>query len=566
MNQTNVAALFLSTALRWNLSTALLASKRRTAHLLLFVIAFVITSHSHIARADVCPIDTDDLDGDCVKNVNDNCPATGNSLQEDKDKDKTGDVCDNCPFVDNNQTDNFDGDAYGDACDNCPGTFTIVDQPDPDNDGIGDACDLDDDGDGVDDFACMSTMGCDPANCDPTMNIQCTKTDNCPNFANMGQANSDSDSLGDACDNCAMVTNEAQENDDQNELGNACDDDDDDGIFSPIDNCPGVKTTDQTDSDKDGAGDACDPDDDNDGKPDTDDKCPLDADSEQKDLDCDGYGDACKTNPDSDKDGDGIPDAVEFMMDMNPLSADSDNDHIWDRVEAGVAETCDSPQPPQACTKATPAPMTAPTFPDTDGDGLIDAIDDDSDGDGVLDVLEAGDDDLCTRPNGPSILPYYRDPNSDYDGDGINDKDDKCPFLASPNKEDFDSDGIGDACDPDKDGDGVLNEVDNCEFVPNTNQTDTDKDGIGDACEPKPTTGAGGAGGAPSTGGSGGTDPATGEGGHIAPPKPPALNFGGGLSCQLNAPAPSSPGASSSLAAALLALSLLARRRRARAA
>jgi len=54
----------------------------------------------------------------------------------------------------------------------------------------------------------------------------------------------------------------------------------------------------------------------------------------------------------------------------------------------------------------------------------------------------------------------------DSDGDGILDDDDNCPSIANPDQYDFDSDGLGDACDPDIDGDGVANEEDICAETP----------------------------------------------------------------------------------------------------
>ena len=54
----------------------------------------------------------------------------------------------------------------------------------------------------------------------------------------------------------------------------------------------------------------------------------------------------------------------------------------------------------------------------------------------------------------------------DPDNDGTSFLDgnlvDNCPCTPSLSQEDFDGDGLGDACDPDRDGDGVLNESDVC--------------------------------------------------------------------------------------------------------
>ncbi|ACE83275.1 YncE family protein [Cellvibrio japonicus] len=119
---------------------------------------------------------------------------------------------------------------------------------------------------------------------------------------------------------------------------------------------------------------------------------------------------------------------------------------------------------------------------DQDGDQIPDTRDNcpnhynpwqnDSDNDGI------GDE--CDKD------PY----NQDTDGDGYGDARDNCPNTYNPDQADIDHDGIGDACDAidnrpiDTDGDGVWDFIDNCKLIPNANQLDTDFDGLGDVCDP----------------------------------------------------------------------------------
>ncbi len=90
----------------------------------------------------------------------DNCPLTANVYQGDRDRDGLGDACDPdddndgrpdssdaFPFDPSEQED-ADGDGIGDNADNCD-TAANPDQADSDGNGIGDACDAD--GDGVSD-------------------------------------------------------------------------------------------------------------------------------------------------------------------------------------------------------------------------------------------------------------------------------------------------------------------------------------------------------------------------------------------------------------------------------
>lgn len=111
----------------------------------------------------------DDHDWDGVKNKDDNCPRTYNKDQKDEeDGDGIGNACDK----------NDDNDERPDRIDNCA-TKANVDQYDQDHDGIGDPCDPDNDNDRVPD-----------------------DEDNCPAVANNDQRDRDGDELGDACDAC----------------------------------------------------------------------------------------------------------------------------------------------------------------------------------------------------------------------------------------------------------------------------------------------------------------------------------------------------------------------------
>ncbi|MBI5610748.1 MAG: thrombospondin type 3 repeat-containing protein [Deltaproteobacteria bacterium] len=384
----------------------------------------------------------------------DNCPTTGNADQLDTDGDGAGDACDA----------DDENDGIDDSTDNCPLTAN-ADQANNDGDGQGDACDVDDDNDGVLDAS-----------------------DNCPMAANSDQANNDGDSEGDLCDgdddndtiadasdNCPMAANTDQADLDGDAQGDLCDgDDDNDTIADGDDNCTDVANTDQSDIDLDGAGDACDPDDDADGVADTTDNCPLLPNTDQANLDGDSVGDIC----DLDVDGDGVDNEFDnCLLLANSDQANNDGDAQGDTCDDDddndtVADTADN------CALVANLDQQ-----NTDGDQLGDACDPDLDGDTVLNAIDncvgiANGDQSDLDGDGLGDLC-----DGDMDGDGVLNALDNCATIANGNQSDIDQDGAGDSCDPDMDGDGVANTADNCATIANTAQTNTDGDSQGDACD-----------------------------------------------------------------------------------
>jgi len=156
-------------------------------------------------------------------------------------------------------------------------TFPPAQVLDWDGDGLPDACDPDDDNDGVlDDGDGSGVIGDKP--CVPGVLFnRCD--DNCRTTPNPDQQDNGRDGVGDVCDNCPRIPNRNQRDSDgdavlgvflsdPNRGGDVCDcDDDNDGVADPdiqcgpgpYDNCPYVKNATQDDFDWDGIGFACDP-------------------------------------------------------------------------------------------------------------------------------------------------------------------------------------------------------------------------------------------------------------------------------------------------------------------
>ena len=98
--------------------------------------------------------------------------------------------------------------------------------------------------------------------------------------------------------------------------------------------------------------------------------------------------------------------------------------------------SCDAPEPQAETCDGK----------DNNCDGDVDEGFPDSDGDGMADCLE-----------------------NDKDGDGTMDFEDNCQYVANPGQQDFDLDGMGDACDADDDNDMVADELDCKPLDPNVN-------------------------------------------------------------------------------------------------
>jgi hypothetical protein len=128
----------------------------------------------------------------------------------DTDEDGIGDNADNCVFVPNADQTNTDGDNAGDACD-----------LDDDNDGLPDS-EEDRNGNGI-----VDAGETDPLNAD-----------------------SDDDGTGDATDNCPTLPNAAQTDTDSDDYGDFCDsDDDNDGLLDDEEDSNGNSTVDPGETD-----------------------------------------------------------------------------------------------------------------------------------------------------------------------------------------------------------------------------------------------------------------------------------------------------------------------------
>ena len=191
----------------------------------------------------------------------------------------------------------------------------------------------------------------------------------------------------------------------------------------------------------------------------------LGTDPNDKDSDDDGLLDGEEVSPGLDTDGDGL---------INALDVDSDNDGLFDGTELG--KDCSNPATNAALGHCRPdadggATVTDPLDPDTDDGGVIDGSEDHN-LNGKLDVGE-------TNPISESGADDAS--NTDSDNDGLSDATEN--FLGSdPNDADSDDDGVIDGLEPnysdDNDGDGLIDVLD----------PDSDNDGLWDGTEMGVTT------------------------------------------------------------------------------
>lgn len=206
-----------------------------------------------------------------------------------------------------------------------------------------------------------------------------------------------------------------------------------------------------------------------DGDPDSDGlstvrECELKSDPRDEDTDGDEVNDGFEATPGSAPNSDG-----DDVIDI--LDNDDDGDGAPTKDELGQDENGDG-EPDDAV--------------DTDGDGTPDYLDTDSDGDGVQDKDDVVRDDEtrcrdsdndscddCAGGQGPDPA----DDGPDSDGDG------RCDAA-----DDVDGDGINDANDADIDDDGIKNDDEGAEDfdgdgLPNPYDLDSDGDGLPDIVE-----------------------------------------------------------------------------------
>jgi uncharacterized repeat protein (TIGR01451 family)/MYXO-CTERM domain-containing protein len=200
------------------------------------------------------------------------------------------------------------------------------------------------------------------------------------------------------------------------------------------------------------------------------------------DTDNDGISDGDETTAgtdpnDADSDDDGLMDGAEPMWDVdtdgdgliNALDPDSDDDALFDGTELGL--DCNGPGTDAGAEQCIPdgdngATTTDPLDADTDDGGVSDGAED-ADRDGTIDAGETDP----TAGHGADDSTVM-----DSDGDGLSDGLEQT-IGTDPNDADTDDDGAQDGQEPnpavDTDGDGLIDALD----------VDSDNDGLYDGTE-----------------------------------------------------------------------------------
>ncbi len=357
------------------------------------------------------------------------------------------DCADNCPFDYNPGQENYDSDIFD--LDVWYGEDNSLPDPGSQGDVGGDACDQDDDNDGISD----GSDDCDPdGDADASQLFFATSA---PELGWTSQPNSDFDA--DGCkDNDTAGDNEDGDDDDDTVLDAAdkCDPD-----TLPSDGPSFLESKWSSDEGTDYDGDGC---------MDVDGNDP-DALAEDDDDDNDGVTDLIDIcDPDIAADDDGPVGAVltvAYPSGVYGSITGTFTDHDGDGCSDGSVEDDDDDNDGRSDgTDDCPAGDTNWNSQDSDldydGDGCRDANnleDDDDDEDGILDTADQCDPDAGDREGVLASNFFTASGDSDYDSDGCQDE--------------FDE-STGDAEDADDDADGRNDDVDNCDPDPGVGPND----------------------------------------------------------------------------------------------
>ncbi|MFC7356500.1 beta strand repeat-containing protein, partial [Jejudonia soesokkakensis] len=256
-------------------------------------------------------------------------------------------------------------------------------------------------------------------------------------------------------------------------------DEDGDGVPDNLDECPGFD--DNTNNDGDALADGCDDDDDNDGIIDTAESGGNDPNGDEDGDGIPNFMDDTDDDPGNtlgdgsttvyggaDANGDGIQDVYDFDNDGIPnfLDLDSDNDGLYDVLEAGFPDGDNNGIADGPINATTGIPATGGGTPTDSGPtaGTTDFLDLDSDEDGCSDANEFFNDSNADGGDGGSFGTGEPQVGVNSDGTVIGatygtavdaaDTDTNATADYTEEGPEFDTDGIANACDLDDDGDG----------------------------------------------------------------------------------------------------------------